>query len=99
VQRGLRQRGEGGRAAQHRRDVVDGARALGDHRDDLLGQHVERVAQVAGRLDRPGPHPLGDDGALHQVAAELREDHALADRAHLVAGPADPLQPGGDVGR
>ena len=57
-------------------DLVDGARPLGDHRDDLLGEHVERVAQVADRLDRAGLHPLGDQRALHEVAAELREQDA-----------------------
>src|SRR3712207_7892228 len=46
---------------------------LGTHGDDLLGEHVERVARHAGRLDGAGQHALGDDGRLEQVAAELRE--------------------------
>ena len=44
----------------------------------------------------PLAHPLGDHGRLHQVAAVLGEDHARGDRAHLVPGAADALQPGGD---
>ena len=34
-----------------------------------------------------------DHGGRQQVTAVLREHHAAADRADLVAGPADPLQP------
>ena len=59
---------------------------------DLLGQHVERVAQVAGGLDEPVVHPPGDDRRLEQVAPVLGEDVAPARLAHLVAGPADALQ-------
>ena len=51
------------------------------------------------RLDRALVHPPGDDGALEQVAAVLREDHALARRADLVAGPADALEAAGDARR
>ena len=88
--------GERSGPAHQRLDLVDGDRLERDHRHDLLGQHVERVARIAHRLDRAVAHPLGDHGALEQVAAELREDHAPADRADLVPGPADPLQPGRD---
>jgi hypothetical protein len=66
------------------------------HRDDLLREHVERVARHDRRLDRALAHPLGEHRALEQVGAELREDAALADVADVVAGAADPLQPGGD---
>ena len=58
------------------------------HRDDLLGEDVERVARVAGRLDRAVAHALGHDRRRHELAAVLREDHAGADRADLVTGPA-----------
>ena len=54
------------------------------------------VAGIAHGLDGPGPHALDDHRALDQVAAELGEDDAAADRAHLVAGPADALQAGRD---
>jgi hypothetical protein len=42
----------------------------------MLGQHVERVAGVAGRLDVAVVHPPGDHGGLHEVAAVLRDQHA-----------------------
>ena len=41
-------------------------------------------------------HPLGDDRHLQQVAPVLRDELADAGRAHLMSGPADPLQPAGD---
>ena len=97
-QRRVGQRGEGaptGGPARPARRRCHGSQR--DHRDDLLGQHVERVARVADRLDRAGLHPLGDHGGLDQVAAVLGEQHAAADRADLVAGPADALQPAGDA--
>ena len=65
-------------------------------RDDLLGEHVERVARDDRALDQPLAHAPRDDRALEQVGAELREDAALGDVADAVAGAADPLQPGGD---
>ena len=65
-------------------------------RDDLLGEHVERVARHDRRLDLRLTHPPRDDRALQQVGAELREDPPAADVADRVAGPADPLQPARD---
>ena len=38
------------------------------------------------------------DCGLHEVAAELREQHAPRHRPHLVTGPADPLQAAGHRG-
>ena len=64
--------------------------------DDLLGEHVERVAQVAGRLDLAVDHPPGDDGRFEQVAAVLREDRPTRRLADLVAGAADALQAAAD---
>ena len=68
----------------------------GGHRHELLRGHVERVAGVAGGLDAAVQHPLDDDGRLEEVGPVLREDLAPARLAHLVAGPADPLQAPGD---
>ena len=73
-------------------EVVDRPVVHRAHGDDLLGEHVERVRGDPHRLDRAGAHPLHDDGGLDQVAAELREQHPARHGAHLVAGPADPLQ-------
>ena len=70
--------------------------SIDDHRHDLLREHVERVARVARRLDRALVHRPRDRGAGEQVAAELREDDALADRADVVAGAADALHAAGD---
>ena len=60
-----------------------------DHRDDLLRQHVERVARVARRLDRALVHAARHGGAGDEIAAVLREDDAFADGA----------RPGGRRGR
>ena len=47
-------------------------------------------------LDLAGEHPFRHHGRLEQVAAELREDPAARRLAHLVARPADPLEPARD---
>ena len=60
-------------------------------RDDLLGEHVERVARNAGLLDLTVPHRACDDGRLEQVGAELREDTPLRNGVELVAGAANAL--------
>ena len=95
---GARQLGERVRARDERVQGVDahGILGRGGDRDDLLGEHVERVARDDGRLDQPLAHAPRDDRALEQVGAELREDAALGGVADAVAGAADPLQPGGD---
>ena len=78
-------------------EVIDRERlGRGGHGDDLLGEHVERVARHDGRLDRALAHALGDDRALEQVGAELREDAPLRRLADVVARAADPLEAGGD---
>ena len=84
--------GEAGAAADQRGQLVDRARRHGQVGHDLLGQHVERVAQVAGGLDEAVEHAPRDDRRLEQVAPVLGEDRAPARLAHLVAGPADALQ-------
>ena len=96
VQRGVGQLGEGRGPADQRGQLVDLPGVQRHHRDDLLGQHVERVARVAQLLDRAVAHPLGHHRAGEQVAAVLGEHHAARHRADLVTGAADPLQPGGD---
>jgi len=83
---------ERGCPAREREQVVDRPLVQGDHGHHLLGEDVERIGGHPQRLDRPGPHPFGDHRRLHEVAAKLREQDAPRHRAHLVAGPADPLQ-------
>ena len=88
----LRQGRERRGAADQGEQVVDLPGVDGEHRHDLLREHVEGVARHVQRLDLGRAHALGDDGGLDEVAAVLREDHALAHRADLVAGATDPLQ-------
>ncbi len=70
-----------------------------DHRDDLLGQHVERVRRYPERLDPPVAHALHDDGRLHEVAAVLGEQHAAGHGPDLVPRTPDALQPAGHARR
>ncbi len=77
-------------------ELVDRDLLVDGDRDDLLGEHVERVARDPRLLDLAAPHRAGDDGGLEQVGAELREDAPLRDRAQLVAGATDALEPAGD---
>ena len=76
----------------HPLHLVDVPLDVGDHRDDVLGEHVERVARDHRLLDQPLAHPLRDHGALEQVRAELREDPALRDLTEGVARAADALE-------
>jgi hypothetical protein len=70
--------------------------AGGHHRDDLLREHVQRVARHDRRLDLGRPHPVRDHRALEQVGTELREDAALGRLADAVARAPDALKAGGD---
>ena len=91
-----RQVGERVGAAHELVQVVDGDLLVSRDRDDLLREHVERIARDDRLLDRPLEHPLRDDSRFEQVGAELREDAALRDGAELVPGAADALQPARD---
>ncbi len=95
----LRERGERGGAADGGEQVVDLPGVQRGHRDDLLGQDVQRIGGNPERLDGAAAHPLGDHGRLDQIAAVLGEDHARGDRADLVSRAADALETGGDRGR
>ena len=85
---------EGGDVVE--RPLLAGRPCEGDHGDDLLGQHVEGVAGVAGALDQPLVHAVDDHRGLDEIGAVLGEQLAPARRADLVAGPADALEAGGD---
>ena len=87
-----REVGEGVGAADEPVQLRDLDLLLGHDRDDLLREHVERVARDPRLLDLAAAHRPRDDGRLEQVGAELGEDAALRGRAELVPGAADPLQ-------
>ncbi len=84
------------RPAYQGQHVVDRPVVHGHGSDDLLRQHVQRVARDRQLFDHALPHPLGDDGGLDEVAAVLGEEHTAGDRPDLVTRPADPLQATGD---
>ena len=66
---------------------------VGADRDDLLGEHVQRIAGDPRLLDLPRAHGARDDRGLQEVGAELREDPPLRDRVQIVARAPDSLQP------
>ncbi len=90
---------EGRGAAHEPLEVVDAPLVHRRHRHDLLGEDVERGGRHGQLLDGAGAHALGDHRGLHEVTAELREQHPVADRAHLVPRAPHPLQPAGHAGR
>ena len=87
-----REVGEVVRAADEVVQLVDRDLLVGADGDDLLREHVERVARDHGLLDRARLHALDHDRGLEQVGAELREDASARDCAQLVTGTSDPLQ-------
>ena len=91
-----REVGERVRAADQRVQIVDANLLVGGDRDDLLREHVERVAGDARLLDVAAAHRACDDGALEEVRSELREDPALRDRVQVVPGATDSLEAAGD---
>jgi len=72
--------------------LVDRHLLVGRDRDDLLGEHVERVPRHTGLLDRALAHPAHDHRRLQQVGTELREDAALRRLVEPVAGASYPLE-------
>ena len=88
--------GEVRRATYHRCEPVDRPVVHRAHGDDLLGQHVEGVAEEVRRLDEPASHAVRDDRSFEQVGPVLGEQLAPADVTDVVAGPPDALQPAAD---
>ena len=95
LERAAAQVGKRRRPPDEREEVVHRPGVARRDGDDLLREHVERVARIARRFDRAVVHRPGDGGAGHEVAAELGKDDAFADGAGLVAGAADALQAAG----
>ena len=92
------QRLERGGAADDGEQLVDGEPLPDRHRDQLLGEDVERVARQRRLLDGAVVHALDDHGRLEEVAAVLGEDDALARFADLVPGAPDALEAARDGG-
>ena len=85
--------GEVRTASHHRGERGDARVGMHRHvRHDVLGEHVERVAQIARRLDVSIEHAPRDDGDFEQVMSVLGEHLAAARRPHCVSGAADALQ-------
>ncbi len=79
-------------AANRRRTELAGVPIVHRHHgDDLLRQHVERIARIADALHFALVHGARDGGAGHQIAAKLREDDGRTDAADMMAGAADAL--------
>ena len=87
-----REVGEWVRAAHELVQVVDGDLLVRRDRDDLLREHVERIARDDGLFDPAFEHALHDHRGLEQVGAELREDASLRHRVELVPRATDALQ-------
>ncbi len=95
IEGGARESGKRGGPAHDVEPLLDVDGFQRGGRDRLLGQDVQRVGGNVERLDLAGQHPLDRDGGVQQIPAVLREEHALGNFTHLVAGPADSLQPAG----
>ncbi len=80
----------------HFQNIGDVPRSQGDHGDDLLGEHVERIARVVHGFDVAVVHGARDGRAGDQVGAILWKNDRGADRADVVAGAADALHAAGD---
>ena len=68
---------------------------MGNDGDQLLAEHVQRIARKAGRLDVAFVHGAGDGGAGNEVGAVFRKQHALADGIDRVPGAANALHAAG----
>ena len=82
-----------------REDLVDIPRLHRRHRDDLLREHVERIARIARGFDLTLVHRARDCGAREEIAPKLREHDAFADGSGLMSRAADALKAAGDRGR
>ena len=90
---------EGCGAAHGRKQRVDLPVFQGHHRNDLLGEQIQRIAQVAGGFDLRAAHCLDRGRGCQEIAAIFGVNHTLGNRADMVARAADPLQPRGNRGR
>ena len=66
--------------------------ATGDFSDDLLREHVERIAFHMQRIEFATAHGIEQGSALDQIVARLRKQTTLRCAVDGVAGTADALQ-------
>ncbi|GBD46038.1 hypothetical protein HRbin41_00857 [bacterium HR41] len=64
--------------------------------DDLLAEHVERIAGYTDLFDRAVAHPLAHHCCFQKVGTELREHAPFRDLTDAVTGPPNALKAGGD---
>ncbi len=75
------------------RQFVDGCLAGNRHvGNDLLGEDIERIAQVARGLDGTVDHTTGNDRRFDEVPTVFRKQPPPTGLAHAVARTADTLQ-------
>ena len=79
------------------RELDDAPLRDATHRDDVLGEHVERISGDAERLDIATCHVVGDNRGFEKVHAVLREDSTDTGGTDLVSRSSDPLQPSSDA--
>ena len=73
--------------------------ARGHFRNDLLGQHVERLFRNDKPIELAAADAVEQRRALHQLVAGQRKQPALGRAVDGVPGPADALQEGCDRAR
>ena len=71
-------------------------RRVSNDRNELLAEHVQRIAWKASRFDVPLVHGSRHGGTGNQVGAVFRKQHAFAHRIHGVASAADALHAASD---
>ncbi len=71
--------------------LVHAPRLHAGHRDEHLGQHVQRGDHGRRLLDVAADDAARQHRRVHEVPAVQREEHRPAHRAHTVARPAQPL--------
>ena len=91
VRRGAARRGRRGRRPTRPPSPPSTTTCWASTSSGLVGMRIDSISARA--------HPLDRDRGLGEVAAVLGEQHAPADLADLVAGPAHALQRAGDARR
>ena len=80
-------------------ELIERSLAIRDDRHKLLGQDIQAIPRHVEGFHPARQHFSRQHGSLQQVERLLRQDAALADRRHQVAGPTYPLQPLRDLPR